>query len=97
MSSKPGAIPGAATFAVAGASGISAWLLIHPFDVIKVRMQLMGETKAVGGPVGPVAAAREIVRVQGARFVYTVRSQQSNCYPVVTLAKACTFSQFSIM
>jgi solute carrier family 25 (mitochondrial oxoglutarate transporter), member 11 len=61
-------LPTSATFLVAGMSGISAWLFIHPFDVVKVRMQLMG---SAGAGSGAVSAAREVVKSQGIRYTCT--------------------------
>jgi solute carrier family 25 (mitochondrial oxoglutarate transporter), member 11 len=64
IAAQPQKLPTGATFLVAGMSGISAWLFIHPFDVVKVRMQLMG---SAGAGSGAVSAAREVVKSQGIR------------------------------
>ncbi|CAM9469640.1 unnamed protein product [Scytosiphon promiscuus] len=57
-------IPTAASFGIAGASGISAWMFVHPMDVIKVRMQL----GAGGG--NPVAAAKLVYGESGMGGMY---------------------------
>lgn len=38
-------LPTYANFMVAGASGMSAWVFIHPVDLVKTRMQLLGDAK----------------------------------------------------
>lgn len=38
-------LPTYANFVVAGASGMSAWVFIHPVDLVKTRMQLLGDGK----------------------------------------------------
>ncbi|CAM9732075.1 unnamed protein product [Discosporangium mesarthrocarpum] len=58
------AVPTYAKFMVAGASGISAWLFVHPMDVIKVRMVLGG------GKSNPVKAMRTIVQEKGFPGLY---------------------------
>jgi solute carrier family 25 oxoglutarate transporter 11 len=60
-------IPVAATFTVAGASGISAWMFIHPADLIKVRIQLLGNT---GAKTTAITAFREILKSQGVSGLY---------------------------
>lgn len=39
------ALPTYANFMVAGASGMSAWMFIHPIDVVKTRMQLLSNSR----------------------------------------------------
>ncbi|CAM9696165.1 unnamed protein product [Ectocarpus sp. 13 AM-2016] len=69
MTPKPGVgpsdgIPTAVRFGIAGASGISAWMFVHPMDVLKVRMQL-------GAGAGhPMAAAKLVYGESGLRGMY---------------------------
>lgn len=55
-------LPPYATFAIAGLSGMTAWLVIHPGDVIKTRMQLAAKKKEDAAPAeGAVAVAKKMV------------------------------------
>eukprot|EP00953_Heterococcus_sp_UTEX-ZZ885_P009218 5455-Heterococcus_DN1.PRE.1 len=81
---QPQKLPTGATFLVAGMSGISAWLFIHPFDVVKVRMQLMG---SAGAGSGAVSAAREVVKSQGIRGLYAGLSAAITRQAVYTTAR----------
>ena len=47
-SSPPKKIPTSVNFALGGAASCTSWLFVHPFDVIKVRMQLSTEGGAKG-------------------------------------------------
>eukprot|EP00033_Pygsuia_biforma_P000444 GCRY01000528.1.p1 GENE.GCRY01000528.1~~GCRY01000528.1.p1 ORF type:complete len:296 (-),score=86.82 GCRY01000528.1:418-1305(-) len=47
-------------FALSGAAGMSGWMFVHPFDVIKVRMQLLGE--AGGAKAGAGVALKSIMK-----------------------------------
>lgn len=60
-------LPTYANFMVAGASGMSAWMLIHPVDVIKTRMQLLGDSK---GDANAVSIGKDIVRNEGTGALY---------------------------
>mmetsp|Transcript_11438 Transcript_11438/g.30563 ORF Transcript_11438/g.30563 Transcript_11438/m.30563 type:complete len:294 (-) Transcript_11438:207-1088(-) len=42
----PDALDSAAKFGIAGLSGASGWMFVHPFDVAKVRMQISQEAGA---------------------------------------------------
>ncbi|CAM9680094.1 unnamed protein product [Pylaiella littoralis] len=57
-------IPTAVSFGIAGGSGISAWMFVHPMDVLKVRMQL----GAGGGR--PLAAAKLVYGEAGLSGMY---------------------------
>lgn len=57
-------IPTSLKFGIAGASGVSAWMFVHPMDVLKVRMQL-----GVGSG-SPVAAAKLVYNEAGIRGMY---------------------------
>eukprot|EP00904_Undaria_pinnatifida_P007258 jgi/Undpi1/3662/HiC_scaffold_16.g07032.m1 len=61
---SPVRIPTAVSFGIAGASGISAWMFVHPMDVIKVRMQL----GAGGG--NPMKAAKLVYGESGMTGMY---------------------------
>lgn len=52
-------LPTYANFVVAGASGMSAWMLIHPVDVVKTRMQLLGKER---GDATAVSVGKDLVR-----------------------------------
>lgn len=52
-------LPTYANFVVAGASGMSAWVFIHPADLIKTRMQLLGDAKK---DATAVTVAKDLVR-----------------------------------
>lgn len=52
-------LPTYANFVVAGASGMSAWMLIHPVDVVKTRMQLMGKDR---GDATALSVGKDLVR-----------------------------------
>lgn len=52
-------LPTYANFVVAGASGMSAWMFIHPVDLVKTRMQLLGDEK---GDATAVTIAKTLVR-----------------------------------
>ena len=48
-SSKPtGTLPKSANFALGGLASVSGWLFVHPFDVLKVRMQISTEGGSKG-------------------------------------------------
>lgn len=53
-------VPTYANFIVAGASGMSAWVFIHPVDLVKTRMQLLGD-KAEDATA--LAVAGDLVRL----------------------------------
>ena len=52
-------MPTYANFIVAGASGMSAWVFIHPADLVKTRMQLLGDAKK---DATAVSVANDLVR-----------------------------------
>lgn len=43
---------------MAGASGMSAWVFIHPADLVKTRMQLLGDEK---GDANALSVGRDLV------------------------------------
>jgi len=49
-------------FALAGLGGFSGWCFVHPFDVIKVRSQLIGETLAPGDPKPTISSVAKQIR-----------------------------------
>jgi len=52
-----------------GAAGISGWIFVHPMDVLKVRMQLLGETGKIGA--SPVLVMKELVKTEGVAGLYS--------------------------
>ncbi|KAG5185542.1 mitochondrial carrier domain-containing protein [Tribonema minus] len=84
MSTPQPQVPMAATFAVAGASGISAWMFIHPADLIKVRMQLLGNS---GAKTTASMAFNEIRRTQGVKGLYAGLSAAITRQAVYTTAR----------
>ena len=53
-------------FAIAGFGGFSGWMFVHPFDVLKVRLQINE-----GANVGAVATLKNIIRNEGVRGMYS--------------------------
>lgn len=51
-------LPTYANFVVAGASGMSAWMFIHPVDLVKTRMQLLGDKR---GDATAMSVGKELV------------------------------------
>ena len=47
-SSNAGTLPKSANFALGGIASVSGWLFVHPFDVLKVRMQISTEGGSKG-------------------------------------------------
>eukprot|EP00729_Bicosta_minor_P014459 gene14460-3539_t len=47
-------------FALAGIGGFSGWCFVHPFDVIKVRSQLIGETLGPGDPKPSITSVAKV-------------------------------------
>ncbi|CAM9626826.1 unnamed protein product [Chrysoparadoxa australica] len=65
-------MPGLTTtqiFATSGLSGMSAWMVVHPADVLKVRMQLMAPAPGAAQP-SAVTAAKAIVSKTGVKGLY---------------------------
>lgn len=54
-----------------GLSGVLSWLVIHPADVVKVRMQLAGEGTSHTPYRGFIHAARSISRIEGISAMYS--------------------------
>lgn len=52
-----------------GAAGISGWMFVHPMDVLKVRMQLIGETGACA--VAPSTVLKDLVKAEGMGGLYS--------------------------
>jgi solute carrier family 25 (mitochondrial oxoglutarate transporter), member 11 len=53
-------------FAIAGFGGFSGWMFVHPFDVLKVRLQINE-----GANVGAVGTFKNLVKNEGARGLYS--------------------------
>ena len=58
-------------FAVAAASGMSGWLLVHPTDVVKVRLQLEGQKPAAQRFGSVPELVRGLVRAEGFSGLYS--------------------------
>ncbi|CAM9721599.1 unnamed protein product, partial [Phaeothamnion confervicola] len=70
-------LPMPVTFAIAGLSGMTAWLFIHPGDLVKTRMILLSKAKGQKGgdgrgspALGPIAVARQIKKEAGVAGLY---------------------------
>ena len=55
-------------FLLGGSAACSGWMFVHPFDLLKVRKQLLGE--AGGANIGMVKMARNIVANEGVTGLY---------------------------
>lgn len=72
-------LPTYANFIVAGASGMSAWVFIHPADLVKTRMQLLGDEKK---GATAVSVGKDLVIVVGRRMrLATRRTEPENLRP----------------
>ncbi|CAM9469486.1 unnamed protein product, partial [Hapterophycus canaliculatus] len=60
-------LPTYANFIVAGASGMSAWVFIHPADLVKTRMQLLGDEKK---GATAVSVGKDLVKNEGVAALY---------------------------
>lgn len=60
-----------APFIRGGLSGVLSWLVIHPADVVKVRMQLAGEGSAQSPYRGFAHAMRSISQTEGMGGLYS--------------------------
>lgn len=58
-------------YLLGGASGIVATTCIQPIDLVKVRIQLSGEGGKGATTTNPLALARQIVKNEGFRVLYT--------------------------
>ena len=67
---RQGFVQGAAPFVRGGVSGVLSWLVIHPFDVVKVRMQLAGQGSTHTPYQGFVHALRTIGASEGVGALY---------------------------
>ncbi len=72
------------TFAIAGASGMTAWLGVHPFDVVKVRLQLDSQK---GRSPGLIPAMREVFASGGVPALYAGLSAAMARQAVYTTAR----------
>jgi len=61
----PDALDSAAKFGIAGLSGASGWMFVHPFDVAKVRMQISQQAGAT-----LASTCRGIVAGEGVTGLY---------------------------
>ena len=57
-------------FLIGGTSGCMATCCIQPIDMVKVRIQLMGEGTGVGVARNPLAVAGHIIRQDGFLSLY---------------------------
>jgi len=55
-------------FATGAAGALSGWMLVHPFDLLKVRKQLLGE--AGKGNIGMGRLAKDIIAKEGPTGLY---------------------------
>ena len=53
-------------FAIAGIGGFSGWMFVHPFDVLKVRMQINE-----GKNISAIRAFSQIYRMEGLKGMYS--------------------------
>lgn len=60
-----------APFIRGGVSGVLSWLVIHPADVVKVRMQLAGEGSSQSPYRGFAHAMRSIGQTEGVGALYS--------------------------
>ena len=77
-----------------GISGVLSWLVIHPADVIKVRMQLAGEGRASSPYKGFLHAAREIARAEGFTAMYSGLSAALTRQVTYTTLRLGLYSSF---
>ncbi len=84
MTKQQQTLPTHVTFAIAGASGITAWLAVHPFDVVKVRMQLDSQK---GKSPSPIATMRGIYASGGVSALYAGLSAALARQAVYTTAR----------
>eukprot|EP01063_Lacrimia_lanifica_P020718 TRINITY_DN28010_c0_g1_i1.p1 TRINITY_DN28010_c0_g1~~TRINITY_DN28010_c0_g1_i1.p1 ORF type:complete len:327 (+),score=125.33 TRINITY_DN28010_c0_g1_i1:46-981(+) len=71
MAAKPATPPKlspAVSFGTAGSGGVLAWVLVHPFNTLAVRMSLAG--KGGGGDVSLVQFTRRVVKAEGFGALY---------------------------
>jgi len=59
-----------AKFAVSGLGGASGWMFVHPFDLIKVRLQLSGEGGGQKMYTSSADCARKILQQEGVKGFY---------------------------
>ena len=52
-----------------GAAGVSGWMFVHPMDVLKVRMQLLGESGKAG--LSPTTVIKDLVKTEGVKGLYS--------------------------
>ena len=71
MVSTPAPLSTGNKFAVAAASGMSGWLLVHPTDVVKVRLQLEGQKPAAQRFASVAELVRGLVRAEGLAGLYS--------------------------
>ena len=57
-------------FVIGGLSGSSATCCIQPIDMVKVRIQLMGEGTGKGVNTNPISVATKIIRTDGFFSLY---------------------------
>jgi len=67
MSDKPAWLKAVQPFAVGGMSGCVATSVVQPIDMVKVRIQLAGES---GGSKNPVVVASNIIKNEGFKNLY---------------------------
>eukprot|EP00009_Paramoeba_aestuarina_P001027 CAMPEP_0201515712 /NCGR_PEP_ID=MMETSP0161_2-20130828/7205_1 /ASSEMBLY_ACC=CAM_ASM_000251 /TAXON_ID=180227 /ORGANISM="Neoparamoeba aestuarina, Strain SoJaBio B1-5/56/2" /LENGTH=303 /DNA_ID=CAMNT_0047912617 /DNA_START=66 /DNA_END=977 /DNA_ORIENTATION=+ len=69
--SKASDLPKSVVFSTAGAAGVAGWLIVHPFNVLAVRMNLASQS--VSGAAAPqsfVPFTKQVVRQEGVGALY---------------------------
>lgn len=83
-----------APFIRGGLSGVLSWLVIHPFDVTKVRMQLAGEGASQSHYRGFVHAMHSISRTEGVGALYGGLSAALTRQVIYTTLRLGLYSSF---
>jgi len=66
--SKMPEVPAWASFLTGGAGGVTGWLFVHPMDVLKTRMQLLGPA---GEGLTAIDLTRTILKESGPKGLYS--------------------------
>lgn len=83
-----------APFVRGGLSGVISWLLIHPADVVKVRMQLAGEGSKLSPYRGFMHAMMSIRRSEGVSALYSGLSAALTRQVTYTTLRLGLYSSF---
>lgn len=76
-------LPTWTNFVIAAAGGTSGWMFVHPFDVLKVRLQINEGVK-----ISPIRAMGQIFAQEGLPGLYSGLSGKKNAcnhFPVFSL------------